>query len=125
MSDYNFIRINDLAYDKQTIVNRCGDLGYKFVEHFDKIYNNSSDEALDHWIGELKGWFNQVSKLKFKYNKKLISDEQLIDWFFTYGSDFDMFFGNNIKEQKDYENFCYDLLKTKDVEQSLKNIKII
>lgn len=125
MTTYKFIQISDMTYDKQTIVNRCGDLGFKFIEHFEKIYSNPNDNAVDHWIGELSGWFKQVSRLKFKSNHKLINNEQLIEWFFLDGSDLDGLFGNDNLKKNKYKLFIEELLTSKDVKYSLIKANII
>ena len=74
----------EMALSRLDAMDRCIDYGEKFCEHFNIICKEGINSAnFKHHCGELQGWFKIVSKIKFKHNSKPITDEDLIDWFFT------------------------------------------
>ena len=82
------IELNEMAYSQRAAVNRCGDLGYEFATHFVKIMDDGANhEDFAHRCKEMQAWWNKVKSIKLKSNNKIISNKNLFDWFFTYGSD--------------------------------------
>lgn len=80
--------LNEMAYSQRAAINRCGDLGYEFVRHFVKIMDDGKNhDDFAHHCSEMQAWWDKVKSIKLKNNGKIISDENLFDWFFTYGSD--------------------------------------
>lgn len=114
--------LSEQAYDKYRVEDKCLELGSKFVEHFDKIYNDIDSEAINHWASEMQAWFDTVRNMKMKYNNRTPNEKQLYDWFITCGQiPVDLF--DNDTEAEVYDDFADDLLDvTKDVKQSLKNL---
>lgn len=74
--------LNELAFDKSKIADKCYDLGQQFVSHFDKIYKEDNNETKKHHAAEMQNWYDQVKDLRFKGTNKKINVKQLFDWFF-------------------------------------------
>lgn len=86
-------RLHEMAYERSDAIDRCASLGKEFVEHFHKIYQSGiKDKDFNHHCQEMQSWYESVSKIVLKSNKKLISNNQLIDWFFTVGSSVEYLF---------------------------------
>lgn len=77
-----------MALSLTQAMDRCMDLGEKFAEHFNKIVDEgiSSNNFTHHCI-EMQSWWDKVKNLRLKHNNKVISNVNLIDWFFTGGKD--------------------------------------
>lgn len=78
------IILDEMATDRVNAIERCYALGKQFIEHFHKVYaegTNSPD--FPHHCSEMNGWLKQVRDIKLKATKKPLTDENLIDWFFT------------------------------------------
>ena len=113
----------DMAYEKGDAMESCRSIGRKFIQHFDKIYNRRDCEAVNHWCGEMQGWFNDVKSIKLKQSKKYIDNDDLWDWFFTAGAEAkDYMLKPNAEEISTYEDFVSDLNITKNVRQSITNV---
>lgn len=128
MNNYEFVKINDLSIERQDAVDRCYNLGKKFLEHFDKIYNNQENqEVINHWSNEMISWYEAVKTLRLKQNNKHLSMTNLRDWFFTACAEPKDFFTSNNKELEEeiYDKFYLDLLNTNDIKQSLKNVGLM
>lgn len=115
-------KTKDMAIPKEKAESRCFELGNNFVEHMEEIFENPTIECIDHWLGEMKGWYKQVSRLVFKHNKKQIDDDTLREWFFKVGSEPEIIFKDNLEWADLYEQFYEDILKTKDVYKSFDEI---
>ncbi len=76
------IGLNEMAYDRGWIIDKCEELGMMFVKHFDKIWHDVDTESQKHHLEEMQAWYDKVERLKFKHNNKLINTKQLFDWFF-------------------------------------------
>lgn len=106
-------RVDEMAYERSDAIDRCASLGKRFIEHFIKAYleGNSSDD-FKHHCQEMQSWFDEVSSIVLKSNKKVISNNQLIDWFFTRGSSVDLLFDD--EDMIDiYNEFMIELLSSK------------
>ena len=57
------------------------------IEDINKLFTDKEYER-NHHLSEMQAWWDKVRKIKLSYNKKLISNEQLIDWFFTASQDY-------------------------------------
>lgn len=123
-----FIKIKDndlvdMALTRQDAMDRCVSLGKKFIEHFDKIYNNRNNNTFNHWAKEMKNWLNQVKEIKLKPKNNYILNGQLRDWFFTAGAAPEDFMLNpDDKELQMYDNFCEKLLSGKDIYTALNEL---
>ena len=123
-----FIKIKDnglfdMALTRQDAIDRCISLGKKFIEHFDKIYNDRNNNAFNHWAKEMKTWLNQVKEIKLKPKNNYILNGQLRDWFFTAGAAPEDFMLNpDDKELRMYDSFCEKLLSGKDIYNTLNEL---
>ena len=123
-----FIKIKDnglfdMVLARQDAIDRCISLGKKFIEHFDKIYNNRNNNAFNHWAKEMKTWLNQVKEIKLKPKNNYILNGQLRDWFFTAGAAPEDFMLNpDDKELQMYDSFCEKLLSGKDIYNALNEL---
>ncbi len=106
--------------DFDAIVNLCNEKGYKFVEIFNKIYNNQ--KATDDDIKLIDKLYNEINELKIKkFNRNLTIDEKF-KWFFHISNQFKSYMTNpNIDlEIEIYENFCEKLAKSNSLLQALR-----
>ena len=105
-------RLNEMALYRQDALERCIGLGKKFVEHFDKIYNNRNSIDVEHWKKEMEGWWNKVKDIQLKPSSKRIYNVDLIDWFFDGGESAINFMTaeDKLTERDVYEEFEYRLL---------------
>lgn len=78
----NEIGLDEMAYDRGWIIDKCEELGTMFVKHFDKVWHDVDTESQKHHLEEMQAWYDKVERLKFKHNNKLINTKQLFDWFF-------------------------------------------
>ena len=114
----------EMAYERPDAIDHCASIGKLFIEHFHKLMNepvNSDD--FDHHCNEMQSWFNDVKKIVLKYNKKLISNTQLIDWFFTIGSSIEYIIDEPYQDI--YEKFIIKLLQdreTSTVKEAIKSL---
>lgn len=100
----------EFATDRMDVIGRCQSLGKQFAEHFHKIYTQHKAYFKHHCI-EMQSWYDSVKVFRFKSNKKRISKTQLYDWFFTACQIVEDLF-EDVSEQKTYEAFVQELLKT-------------
>ena len=81
------IQLNELAYSRADALERCYDLGQKFIEHFKETFAKGlADVDFQHHCQEMQAWYDSVAFIVLKNTKKLITTENLVDWFFTRGS---------------------------------------
>lgn len=113
--------LNEMAMERSDAINRCMELGKKFIEHFDKIMNNKRSQSVNRWMNEMQGWFDQVDRIILKPKSKKILFTNLIDWFFTVGSSPEEYLNKNIEE---YNDFIIELYKCKNVKKSFDSINI-
>lgn len=113
--------IYEMAYTRTDAIDRCANLGYRFIEHFHKVYLNPDSESINHWASEMQSWFDNVLKIRLKHNNKKISPSLLIDWFFTVGSSVEDLFPIE-KEADMYELFIIKLLNNLNVKDSLMEV---
>lgn len=76
------MKLNEMAYERSYIIDKCGELGEMFVSHFDKCWKDDNIDTQKHHLSEMQSWYDKVVKFKFKHNNKLINTKQLFDWFF-------------------------------------------
>ncbi len=100
-------------------MNRALDLSEMFILFFDKIYNNTTAEELNHWKSEMQSWLDSVKRIRVKPYNKPLSAQQMMDWFFSCGSDSITLF-NNEDEANAYDDFVNDLILGKSVKDVLK-----
>ena len=95
-------RLTEMAMQHQRMIDRCCEKGEQFIEHFIKIMEGGlNDIDFKHHCSELIGYFNSIKNIVCKSDNKLISNEDLDDYFFTVCSNYDIIF-NNIYEHPEY-----------------------
>ena len=78
------IVLDEMAVDRASAIDRCYALGKQFIAHFHKIYAEGVDSPdFSHHCTEMNGWLKQVRDIKLKSTKNPLTDENLVDWFFT------------------------------------------
>lgn len=106
-------RLLEMAYERADAINRCGNLAIKFIQHFHKAVKEGKDsDDFHHHCTEMQTWFDTVNKFVLKNNKKRISNNQLIDWFFTNGSSVE--YAIEEPYQDLYDNFIIKILANRD-----------
>lgn len=105
-------RLNEMAYDRSQAVKKCYPLGKQFISHFHKCMDDiyqENNKRLHHHTSEMQAWWDEVKEIKLTYNNKSLSADQLINWFFTAGSDIETVIQDEYTEV--YENLIISLLK--------------
>lgn len=118
------MKIQDMAMSRRQAMNRTMDLAPRFVEHFDKIYNNKSSIGVNHWASEMQAWLNQILGIKLKESGKGLSLQEKMDWFFTNGSDSETLFKDQ-REAMVYDDFIDLVAINNDVKKSLNEIGLL
>ena len=115
--------VKDMSMKRIDAIDRCYSLGKKFIEHFDKIYKNPTSLDTNHHCDEMQSWYNQVRDITLKEDKKPLSKDCLIDWFFTATGNPDNFMSNPSREELNaYNDFTYNVLLNNDVKTSINKI---
>lgn len=71
----------------------------------------------------MQSWYNQVRDITLKEDKKPLSKDCLIDWFFTATGNPDNFMSNPSREELNaYNDFTYNVLLNNDVKTSINKI---
>ena len=118
-------KIRDMALSRADAMDRCINLGKKFIEHFDKIYKEPKSQARNHWEGEMQNWLNSVKQIKLKSTNDIILNGDLRDWFFTAGANPQDFMKNPTNEElKIYDNFITNLVNGNKVKTALNSVGI-
>ena len=106
------MELNEMAYTKSIAAQMCRDIGKPFIKHFHKCMEDLENNNMDrfhHHACEMQSWWNDVRTMKLSYNNKKLSVDQLINWFFTAGSDIEEMI--DVRYQDLYEKFILDLIK--------------
>lgn len=110
--------------ERSDAIGKCMELGSEFIEHFIKVADEGPyNRDFEHHCKEMQTWWNLVKSIQLRYNKKLISNSQLMDWFFSRGSSIEYVIP--IKFQDAYEEFCIKLLndKNKSITDAIKELE--
>lgn len=116
--------LEEMAFDRSTIIDKCVGKGKQFIKHFHKIYANPNDVNFNHWCQEMKNWFDDIKEYTLKPSNRKILDGELRDWFFTAGASYKNF----IKDASEseiilYDKFCSKLISNKEnFENAIKEI---
>lgn len=81
--------VSEQAQSVSKLLALCIDLGEPFIKHFHKVLKdieNQDWQNFMHHCREMQGWWNKVKSQRYKHSKKIISNEDLIDSFFTVGA---------------------------------------
>ena len=109
--------------ERSDAINRCYSLGKRFIGHFDKIYKNPLAQDVNRYCMEMQAWYNQVKVITLKEDKKTLSKNCLIDWFFTATGNPDNFMINPTREElDDYNDFTYKVLLNHNVKSDINDV---
>ena len=103
------IVLKEMAFERKEVIDKCFDLGSQFVDHFNKIMKEGkSSQNYSHHCHEMQAFWDKVKNLVMKPRSRRVAADELINWFFTVGSDID----SKIEEphQDYYETLCVNLL---------------
>lgn len=114
----------EMALTRQDALIKTTSLAPKFVEHFDKIYNDRDSTTVNHWASEMQSWLDYVINIRLKPSSKPLSLQQKMDWFFTCGSDSETLFPD-AEEANAYDNFVDSVSSSNNVMQSLEETGIV
>lgn len=117
--------IKDMAYDRRGAINRCGDLGRQFINHFKKILNDPNQESIINHADEMQTWLDDVTQIVLKYNKRKLTTDQIIDWFFTKGSTVEVLFENDENGKDLYNRFLKSIVNNYSVRNAFKEIGLL
>lgn len=118
------MHLSEVAMERSDAIGKCMELGSEFIEHFIKVADEGPyNRDFEHHCKEMQTWWNLVKSIQLRYNKKLISNSQLMDWFFSRGSSIEYVIP--IKFQDAYEEFCIKLLndKNKSITDAIKELE--
>ena len=114
----------EMAYERADAIERCSHLANKFIQHFHKaVKEGINGRDFHHHCTEMQTWFNTVNKFVLKNNNKRISNNHLIDWFFTNGSSIEYIIEEPYQEI--YDKFIIKILNTRNdcnIEQILTEL---
>lgn len=106
-------RIDEMAYERADAIDKCDRLGKQFIDHFHKVYAGGvSDNDFQHHCQEMQAWYDDVKDIILRYNKKRLSNDQLVNWFFTKGSSVEVLFKDD-SEGDTYDELMIELLSYK------------
>lgn len=114
----------EMALSRKDALVKVTELAPRFVEHFDKIYNDIDSESINHLTNELQAWLDYVLNIRLKNTNKPLSNQQKLDWFFTCGSDYETLFINETERQV-YIDFVMLVSKNNDVKLSLQTLELM
>lgn len=114
--EYKLIyNLNEMSLSRSDAMDRCISLGEKFIEYFHNIYHNRNSTDINHWISEMSSWYNSVKKIRLKSTNKPLLINNLMDWFFTAGSNPEEFLGCDLDELEKYNNLCIRLISGEEI----------
>lgn len=110
------INIDDMSISRADALEKCQNLGKKFIQHFDKVYKNPDSPSKHHWLSEMQAWYQNIKDIKLKGVDKPLLKQQLIDWFFTAQTNAsDYMINPTYAENQAYEEFYLKLLNGSDI----------
>lgn len=114
--------LNEMALKRKDAVDHCCSLGKQFVDHFHKcMIEGASSDDFSHHCTEMQAFWDKVKFIVLKPSSKLINFDDLINWFFTYGSDVEHVIK---KEYQDtYEKLYLQLLNDRENSKVLHIMK--
>ena len=81
--------IKEMAFSQNQAIDKCLELGKKFVDHFNKIMiEGKNSNNFQYHCQEMQAWWDKVRKIKLKSTNDYITNSKLSDWFFTAGQDY-------------------------------------
>lgn len=105
--------LSDMALSRTDAMDRAISLGRQFIKHFDKIYKNPKDNAVEHWKSEMRTWFGDVKSIKLKSNHQPLLNSEIHDWFLTAGAEAQDFMKSPTQEEINaYDKFATEVLSS-------------
>ena len=118
--------INEMAFSKSEAIDKCIELGEKFIQHFHKLYREGKNsDCFTHHCSEMQAWLDKCRRFKLKNTNDYLTPINLIDWFFTAGQCVDVDNGfNTDKEINTYNTIVIILAADRsiNVEDIMKQI---
>lgn len=75
----------DKVMTNASVITDCMNAGEQFIRCFDKVYRHKS-ELFKQTCEEMQSILDRIYSLRLKTDDKLLSSEQLFNWFFRAGS---------------------------------------
>lgn len=119
------MKLFEMSLERSRAIDRCIGLGKQFTKHFDKIYKDPENIAVNHWIDEMETWLEDANLITLKPSARHLTHSEKMDWFFTVGSSYDTLFNNNEAESILYDKFVLALETGNDIREALALIKLI
>ena len=92
--------INEMAFSKSEAIDKCIELGEKFIQHFHKVYREGKNsDCFTHHCSEMQAWLDKCRIFKLKNTNDYLTPINLIDWFFTAGQCVDVDNGFNTDKE--------------------------
>lgn len=80
--------LDEMALNRSDAIDRCCNQGKQFVEHFHKCFHEGVDsDSFQYHCIEMQAFWDNVKFIILQQNKKQISSDNLLNWFFLCGSD--------------------------------------
>lgn len=118
--------LEDMALSRSDAIDKCKGKGIKFIQHFEKIFDNPNHQSVYHWAKEMNSWLNDVKEYKLKESNDYILFGDLRDWFFTAAGTPDEFMKKPTQEKlKQYDRFVNKLSQDLSVQEALKIIGLL
>lgn len=117
------IQLEWMLLTRGELMNRCCFLGHRFIEYFDKIYNESRDfDTIHQWASKMQTFYDEMNNIIIKESTKRLSGSERKDVFYSYGSTYEGYFNNNQNEIDLYEELIDSLEMTHNVYQSIQEM---
>lgn len=105
--------LSEMIMERPDAISKCMKLGNEFIEHFSNIAEDGPySKNFTYHYKELVLLWNSVKSIRLKDSGKIISNFQLMDWFFSMGTSIELIISSKYKNV--YEEFCIKLLNNKD-----------
>lgn len=110
------IKVLDMSFNRKEVLSKMTELGLNWVKHLEKIIEEPDNQAVNHWVGEMWGWFKDITRMTIKPKAKripweLFFEEFLTKWRFLRYDKFDFErFNLSLKEYFENDNLTSKLL---------------
>lgn len=114
----------EMSIKRSDAMDKCMELGEKFIEHFNKIYNENDEGTIHHHAKEMQAWLNKVLKITLRPNGKYIAMDDIVGWFIEGGTNPENYFtGPDIDVEREvYVDFYMRALTHGDVLKALTEV---
>lgn len=91
--------LHEMAYSRSTAVDECFSKGKQFISHFYKVMEEGNNSVnFHHHCSEMQAFWDDVKNIRLKPKSKLIAQDDLMNWFFTIGSDVNTYIKEDFQE---------------------------